>query len=55
MKEQVWLPDVKCLLIAVKPSKAKTKYDFQTRNTEGIIDVKEQIWLTNVKYLRLST
>ena len=27
----------------------KMKYDCQTWNTEGIIDVKEWIWLTNVK------
>ena len=30
------------------------KYDCQTLNTKGVIDVKEQIWLINVKYLRLS-
>ena len=29
--------------------------DCQTRNTEEIMDVKEQIWLTDVKYLRMST
>ena len=33
----------------------KNKYDCQMWNTKGIIDVKEQIWLTDVKYLRLST
>ena len=27
--------------------------DCQKGNTQGIIDVKEQKWLTNVKYLRL--
>ena len=32
----------------------KNKYDLKTKNTLGIIDLKEQIWLTNVKYLRLS-
>ena len=44
--------DVKCLWLAVKTSYAfaKTKYDYQTRNTKGIINVKEQIYLTNVKY-----
>ena len=35
--------------------KKKYKYDCQTWNTKGTINVKEQIWLTNVKYLRLST
>ena len=29
--------------------------DCQTVNTKGIINVKEQIWLTIVKYFRLST
>ena len=31
----------------------KKRYDCQTQNSKGIIDVKEHIWLTNVKYLRL--
>ena len=65
MKEQIRLPTVKCLLIAVKKftgiskkkkrQKQKKKYDWKTRNTKGIIYLKEQIWLTNVKYLGLST
>ena len=32
----------------------KNKYDYQTWNTKGIMDMKEQIWLKNLKYLRLS-
>ena len=46
------------LLIVVKTSETsvKYKYDCQTRNTQGIKDMKiKQIHLTNVKYLRLST
>ena len=31
------------------------KYDYQTLNTKEIIDVKGQIWLTDMKYYRLST
>ena len=31
----------------------KNKYDSQTWNTEGIIDVKEQICLKKIKYFRL--
>ena len=44
-------------MIRMKASKAYTKheYDCQTWNTKGSIDVKEQIWLANVKYLRLLT
>ena len=38
-----------------KKAFTKTNYDCQTWNTEWSIDVKEQRWLTNVKYLRLST
>ena len=30
----------------------KTKFDYQTWNTKGIIDVKEQIYLTYIKYFR---
>ena len=30
------------------------KIDCQTKSTWGIIDVKEQIWPTNLKYLWLS-
>ena len=33
----------------------KKKYNWQTWDTKGIIDVKEEIWFTNIKYLRLST
>ena len=29
----------------------KTRYDSQTRNTQGIIDVQEEIWPTNVNFL----
>ena len=52
MKEQLWLPNVKCLSIAVETSQAssKNKCYFQTWNTTGIIDVKEQIWLANIKH-----
>ena len=30
------------------------KYDWQTKNTREVIDVKEEIWITNVKYFCLS-
>ena len=33
--------------------KKNKNYDCQTWNTKGSIDVKEQTWQTNVKYLRL--
>ena len=38
-----------------KKAFAKTKCDCQTRNTKGIIDVKEEMCLTNVRYLRLKS
>ena len=34
---------------------AENKYNCQTWSAKGIIDVKKQIWVTDVKYLRLST
>ena len=33
----------------------KNMYDYQTWNTKGIIHVKVNIWLTNLKYLSLLT
>ena len=33
---------------------AKVKYDHQIRNSKGIIDVKEQIWLTDVTFEAVS-
>ena len=35
--------------------KKENKYDCQTQNNKGNIDVKEQICLTNVNYLKLNT
>ena len=48
---------MKCLGITVKVSKAfaTNKYDCRSWNTKGIIGVKELLWPTNVKYLRLPT
>ena len=45
MKEELWLWNVKCLWIVAEISYAfaKKKYNCQTRNTEGIIDVKEHM------------
>ena len=43
---------------AIKPHsilQKKNKHLYQTWNTKGNIDVKEQIRLSNIKYLRLST
>ena len=49
--------NVKSSLIVLTISWAfvKNKYDYQTWNTKGIKEVKELMWLRNVKYLRLST
>ena len=33
----------------------RNKYDCKYWNTKGVIDVDEQIWLTNEKYFSLST
>ena len=33
----------------------QNKYDYQTLNTKCIIDMEEQKWCINVKYMRLST
>ena len=42
--------------MAVKKFKGiSKKSDCQRRNTKRIIEVKEQIWLTDVEYLMLST
>ena len=50
-----WLSNVKSLWIAVKfQSNLKNKFAWQKMNTWGIFYVKEQIWLTNVEYLKLS-
>ena len=48
MKEKMWLPNRKYLWIAVKKflgilQKKPNKYDSQTWNTKGIIDMNEQI------------
>ena len=50
------MPNVKCFMKYSKNFKgiARNKYDSSKWNTKGIIDVKEQIWFTNVKYLKLS-
>ena len=43
--------NMKCLRIAVKLHRQLQKKNYsQTWNTKGFIDVKEQIWPTNIKY-----
>ena len=51
-QKQIWLLSVKSVLVAVKNfiGICKNKYDCQMRNIQGIIEVKEQIWLPNTKY-----
>ena len=41
--------EMSCIIVETSKSFAKNKYDCQTWNTKGIIDMKEQIWLMHMK------
>ena len=42
----VWF---QCEIFRIAVAFVKNRYAFQTWNTKGIIDVKEKMWLVNIK------